>query len=183
MAVSFASSFLILKYAGFELSYDTFHKDAVNIYRLTNDRYQNGELIQHGVITYPSVVKQMREDYSEVINYTRATVWDRMYVKINSKQFDEEMLFADSAFFNMFTFPLTAGNPGTCLAEPYSLLLSESYAEKYFGSGWRQENILGTTLNIDDSYDVKLTGVFRDVPDNSHMKFDIVVSYTTLGKQ
>ena len=123
MAVSFASSFLIMKYAGFELSYDTFHKDAVNIYRLTNDRYQNGELIQHGVITYPSVVKQMREDYSEVMNYTRVTVWGRMFVRINDKGFDEKILFADSAFFNMFTFPLIVGNPETSLSEPYSRLL------------------------------------------------------------
>jgi putative ABC transport system permease protein len=183
MAVSFAACFLVLNYAGFELSYDTFHEDADNIYRLTNDRYQKGELIQHGVITYPSVVKSMRDDYSEVLNYTRITYWDRMFVRLDNKGFDEQILFADSAFFNMFTFPLIVGDAETSLAAPYSILLSETLANKYFGSNWREKDVTGAVLNIDNSYDVILTGIFKDVPHNSHMKFDIVASYATLGKQ
>ncbi|MCP4723977.1 MAG: ABC transporter permease, partial [bacterium] len=180
--ISIVACFMILKYVSFELSYDDFHDNADNLYRLTNDRHQNGVLIQHGVITYPSVPKAMRSEYPEVINYTRLDFIGRAYVSIDDIGFDESIMFADSAFFSMFSYPLVIGDAGTALAEPFSILLSESNAEKYFGANWRDMGILGRVLRGDNEFDLTITGVFEDIPENTHMDFNFVASYSTLGK-
>ncbi|MGH7599205.1 MAG: ABC transporter permease, partial [bacterium] len=180
LAISIAACLLILQYVSFELSYDTFHANADNLYRLTNDRHQNGQLTQHGVITYPSVPKAMKTDYPEVVNYTRMIQANRAYLRRGEIGFDESLVHADSAFLSMFSFPLLLGEAKTALAAPNSILLSESSAEKYFGAGWREQEILGKLLNRDNRIDYAITGVFKNVPANSHIKFDFLVSYKTL---
>lgn len=182
MAISIAVCALILQYADFELHYDAFHANIENLYRLTNDRYQNGELIQHGVITYPSVPKAMAADYAEVINYTRLVEFGRAYLRYKEVAFDESILYADSAFLSMFSFPLLKGNVKTALAGPNSILLSESSAIKYFGESWAQRNILGEIVTVDNRSDLAVTGVFENVPENSHIKFDFLASYKTLNQ-
>ena len=183
LAIGMAACFFIMQYAAFELSYDTFHSNAEQLYRLTNDRYQNGELTQHGVITYPSVPKQMAADYPEVLNFTRVIQFDPLYLRRGEDGFEERVVFADSAFFSMFSFPLLAGNASTALARPHSILLSETAAKKYYGIDWQERNVLGTTFSIDNRFDFAVTGVFQDVPANSHCSFDFLASYTTLGME
>ncbi|MFQ5627843.1 MAG: ABC transporter permease [bacterium] len=182
LGISIAACLLILHYVDFELSFDAFHENADNLYRLTNDRYQNGELTQHGVITYPSVPKAMHRDYPEIVNYSRVIQFSRLYLRHGETGFDERIVFADSAFFGMFSFPLLQGDANSALAEPYSILLSESAANKYFGNNWRIKNLLGERFTIDNRFDLALTGVFQDVPVNSHTQFDFLISYKTLGK-
>lgn len=182
VAISVAACFLIIKYVNFEVSYDRFHENADSLYRLTNDRYQNGELIQHGVITYPSVAKTMYADYPEVVNYTRLDTADRVFLSRDDIGFDEALLFVDSGFLSMFSFPLIIGDANTSLTEPYSILLSVSMASKYFGEDWQKKDVLGEVLTIDNQMELIVTGVFEDIPDNTHMSFDILVSYITLGK-
>jgi putative ABC transport system permease protein len=182
MAVSIAACIIILNYAGFELSYEDFHQKADNLYRLTNDRFQNGKLTQHGVITYPSVPKAMKADYPEVINFTRLDYSSRMYVRRGEVGFDERVFFADAAFFKMFSFPLLSGDKNTVLTKPYSVILSRAYAKKYFGKDWQKKGILGEVLNVDNRFDLNVTGVFENLPRNSHMAFDLLVSYNTMGK-
>ena len=184
LAVGMACCLLILQYVSFEWSYDTFHTQADDLYRLTNDRYQNGVLTQHGVITYPSVAKAMKQDYPEVLNYTRLIASSRKYVRRGNIGFEENNLaYADSAFLSMFSFPLIEGDPRTALARPYSVLLAESTAEKYFGTHWKQAGVLGQVLTIDNRFDLTVTAVFENVPAHSHMQFDILASYTTLGQE
>ncbi|MCI0693634.1 ABC transporter permease [candidate division KSB1 bacterium] len=178
LAISIAACLLILQYVSFELSYDTFHANADNLYRLTNDRHQNGQLTQHGVITYPSVPKAMKADYPEVVNYTRL-IQNRVYLRHGETGFDESIVYADSAFLSMFSFPLLLGEAKTALAPPNSILLSESSAKKYFGGKWREQEILGKLINRNNRVDQAITGVFKDVPANSHIKLDFLVSYST----
>jgi len=182
VAISIAACFLIIKYVNFELSFDRFHENTDTLYRLTNDRFQDGELIQHGVITYPSLAKTMSADYPEVVNYSRLDTASRVFLKRDDIGFDEALLFADSGFLSMFSFPLLIGEAKTALSEPYSILLSESMAAKYFGDGWQQNHVLGEVLTMDNSMELSVTGVFHDIPDNTHMEFDFLVSYITLGK-
>src|SRR5258708_34269431 len=73
LAIGMAACLLILQYVNFELSYDQFNKNISDVYRVYNDRYQNGKLIQHGTITYSSIVKAMQDDYPELINNSRVT--------------------------------------------------------------------------------------------------------------
>lgn len=182
VAISIAACFLILNYINFELSFDRFHENGKSIYRVTNDRFQDGELIQHGVITYPSVFPTMYADYPEVINFTRVSTTSRGFISRGEIGFDESIFYADAGFLSMFSFPLIIGDVQTALAEPYSILLAESVAERYFGNNWRDENILGEVLTRDNDYELTVTGVFEDIPENSHMTFNILVSYLTLGK-
>lgn len=182
VAISLAACFMILKYVNYEKSYDRFHKNSDQLYRLTNDRYQDGELIQHGVITYPSVAKTMAVDYPEVVNFTRVNVSNRFYISRDNVGFDETVMFADAAFFHMFSFPLLIGDADSVLLDPYSILLSESQAEKYFGNKWKRDGIMGEILTMDNNLELTVTGVFEDIPENSHMEFDTLVSYITLGK-
>ena len=122
LAISIAACLLILQYVGFELSYDSFHAHADDLYRLTNDRHQNGQLTQHGVITYSSVAKAIKADYPEVANYTRLIQFSRVHLRHGDIGFDESILFADSAFLSMFSFPLLLGEANTALAAPNSIL-------------------------------------------------------------
>jgi putative ABC transport system permease protein len=181
LAISIAACLLILQYVGFELSYDTFHANADNLYRLTNDRHQNGQLTQHGVITYPSVPKAMKADYPEVVNYVRL-MQNQVYLRHGETGFDENIVYADSAFLSMFSFPLLLGEAKTALAAPNSILLSESSAKKYFGDKWREQEILDKLISRNNRVDQAITGVFKDVPANSHMKIDFLVSYKTLAQ-
>lgn len=180
IAISIAVCFLILQYVGFEESYDTFHKNIDNLYRITNDRFQDSKLIQHGVITYPSVAKQMQIDYPEVKNFTRLLNYNEFIVKHNENTFSENVLFADSAFFDMFSFRLLQGDRKNLLTAPFSIVISESQAVKYFGSGWRKEEIIGKTLLFDNETQATIKGVFEDVPANSHMEFNTVMSWSSL---
>jgi putative ABC transport system permease protein len=124
----------------------------------------------------------MQADYAEVVNFSRVDQFNRMYVKKGDTGFNENIVFADAAFFDMFSFPLIQGDAGSVLTEPYSILLSESQAKKYFGPNWKKEKVLGEALIIDNQYEVTITGVFEDVPANSHIPFDILASWSTLGK-
>lgn len=180
--ISFAACFLILQYVGFEKSYDNFHKNKSSIYRITNDRYQDNKLIQHGVITYPSVAKQMKSDFPEIKNFTRIIHWGNYNIRNDETSFSETIAFADSAFLSMFTFPLIEGDVNTALAQLYSILFSESTARKYFGNDWKNKNIIGKTVKLDNKYEMTVTGVFEDVPSNSHMHFDVLVSFLSLSK-
>ncbi len=111
LALGTAACLLIMQYVSFELSFDQFHQNADHIYRVIDDRYQNGKLIQHGSITYPAVGPNMKKDFPEVLDYTRITPGDaRMNVKVDNELFVEKggSFFADPAFLKIFTFPMLA---------------------------------------------------------------------------
>ncbi len=97
-------------------------------------------------------------------------------MEYQDKKFQEERFFyADASVLDVFTFPLTTGNPQTALQTPYSILITESMQKKYFGS----ENPLGKVLTIRD-LDYTVTGVLAEIPQNSHFKFDLLASFSTL---
>ena len=183
LAIGMAACLLILQYVSFKLSFDQFHKNANNIYRVANDRYQQGKLIQHGTITYSAVGKAMNDDYEEVVQNARVEPWNEVILTYNDKKIaEDQILYADSNFLSMFDFPLLAGDKRSVLKEPYSMILSESLIEKIFdykGNDYNQ--FLGKAIVYGtDSMPYKIEGVFKNVPENSHLQFRILVSYKTL---
>ena len=107
LAIGMAACLLILQYVSFKLSFDQFHKNANNIYRVANDRYQQGRLIQHGTITYSAVGKAMNDDYEEVVQNARVEPWNEVILTYNDKKIaEDQILYADSNFLSMFDFPL-----------------------------------------------------------------------------
>src|SRR6266480_7648278 len=119
LAIGMAACLLILQYVNFELSYDQFNKNSNDIYRVVNDRYQNGKLVQHGTITYSAIGKAMQDDFPEVVNHVRVEPYGRVILTYNDKKFgDQEALAVDNSFLTMFSFPITTGDAQTALTQP-----------------------------------------------------------------
>ncbi len=183
LSIGMAACLLILQFVSFELSYDQFNKDENDIYRVYNDRYQNGKLIQHGTITYSAVGPAMKADFPEVSANTRVEPLGSIILNYKDKKTEvKESIAVDNEFLSMFTYPLSAGNMQTALKDPNDIILSESMARKIFGVRDNQfESLIGKTVQLaTDSLPYKITGICKDVPENSHLQFDMLVSYITL---
>jgi len=183
LGIGLSACLLIFQFVSFELSYDKFNEKFDRIYRVTNDRFQNGKLIQHGTITYPTIGPVMARDYEEIEAYTRLMPSGEMNVKVDDKLFaGERCHFVDEHFLSVFSFPLLAGHKISALKEPYSVVLTEHVAKRYFtvqGDDFSQ--LLGKTLYWGtDKQPYSVAGVCADVPANSHIQFDVLVSYATL---
>jgi len=183
LAIGMAACLLILQYVNFELSYDQFNKNISDVYRVYNDRYQNGKLVQHGTITYSAIGKAMQDDYPEVINHARVEPFGKNIITYGNKKFGEqEVIAVDNSFLTMFSYRLIAGDEKTALKDPFTAVITQTAANRYFGT---HTNDLGSLLGRGfvmgrDSMPYKVTGICKDVPENSHLKFDILASYVTM---
>lgn len=183
LAIGMAACLLILQYVNFELSYDQFNKNVSDIYRVYNDRYQSGKLIQHGTITYSAIGKAMQTDYPAVINHTRVFPWGNNIITYGDKKFGDQFVIAvENSFLDIFSYSLIEGDYKTALKDPYSVILTQTAAGKYFGVLDNNLNsIIGKAIIIGrDSLPYKVTGICKDVPENSHLQFDIIVSYVSM---
>lgn len=186
LAIGMAACLLILQYVSFKLSYDQFHREANQIYRVVNDRYQNGKLIQHGTITYSAIGKAMNDDFEEVIQNTRIVPGGEKIIFHSDKKLSEEKtLFADNSFFSIFSFPLLTGNETLVLNDPYAVILSEELVKKIFDyNGADYNQFIGKTLRLStDSMPYKIEGICKNVAGNSHLEFNLLISYKTLVSQ
>ena len=181
LAIGMAVCLLILQYVNFELSYDQFNKNVSDIYRVTNDRYQNGKLIQHGTITYSAIGKALQDDYPEVIDHVRVEPWGSFVIRYGDKRIaDQEAIAVDNNFLTMFSYPLLAGDAATALKEPSAAVITPAMAGKVFGPTKDYSSLLGKQFILGrDSTPFKVTGVI-DVPENSHLHFDMLGSYVTM---
>jgi len=180
LAIGLTSFIFISLYVINELSYDRFHTNYENIYRIKIvGRMAGGELDQ--AITAAPMAQAMLKDYPEVLQATRVRGWGDWLIRVGEKKFNEEgVLFADSTFFNVFGFKLLKGDPGTALVRPRSMILTEEYAKKYFGD----MDPMGQRMNVEsDTVLYTVTGVIQNVPDNSHIKFDMLASMSTYPGQ
>lgn len=183
LAIGMAACLLILQYVNFELSYDQFNKNAGDLYRVYNDRYQNGKLIQHGTITYSAIGKAMQDDYPEVVNHTRVEPFGKQVISNGTKKYgDQDVIAVDNSFLTMFSYPLLAGDRSSALTAPFTAVLTEDAAYRYFGlRGNEAASAIGRTFIMGtDSTPYKVTGICRNVPENSHLSFDILASYVTV---
>ncbi|MEO5583061.1 MAG: ABC transporter permease, partial [Saprospiraceae bacterium] len=184
LAIGMSICLLILQYVSFKLSFDQFNDRVKDLYRVVNDRYQNGKLIQHGTITYSGISKAMQHDFPEVENYSRVRPnGPSIFIdKIHDKKLgDQNGFLVDPSFLQMFNYKLISGDPVTSLVEPRSILLTQSLAKKLFGVSTNQESLIGKPVTIDqDERPFKITGILEDSPINSHLKFDFLESYNTL---
>ena len=177
LSIGLAASIYIVLFVHFELSYDKFHSQANNIYRIgVRGMMMNNEINQ--AVTAAPMAEAMRNDYPEVITACRVREAGDWLIKYEDKKFNERnMLFADSTFFDVFSFKLIKGDPKTVLKEPKTVVLTESASKKYFGS----EDPIGKLLKVEsDTTLYKVTGVMENVPENSHFHFELLGSLKTL---
>jgi len=169
LAIGMAVCILILLFVQFELSYDTFHTNADDLYMVASRLHlPHGSTIQDA---QPGALgPTLEEFFPEVIHAARAIELLRS-IRHGENSFNELITIADPSVLEMFTFPLVEGDPATALAEPHSIVLSARTAEKYFAGA----DPLGQTLRIDDQVDFKVTGILADIPANSTLRADCVV--------
>ncbi|MEC5145820.1 ABC transporter permease [Chitinophaga sp. 212800010-3] len=179
LSIGIAACLLILQYVSFQLSFDRFNKNAADIFRVTNDRYQNGKLIQHGTITYSAVGKAMQDDFPEVINHTRMRPAYGVMITEDKKIGDQGGYFVDNAFLDMFSYPLIAGDKSTSLTAPFSLVLSQTLANTLFDKHSNAADMMGKVISF-DGIPCKVTAICANPPENSHLKFKFLLSYNSL---
>src|ERR1700681_4632604 len=175
LTIGITSCILISLYISHELSYDRFHKNADRIVRVTME-YSNGGTIGKYAQTGTKVGPQLKRTFPSVAAFAR-TLKFAMLISYRDKTFNEKnFLYADSSFFNIFSFTLKKGNPSTVLNARNQLLITETMAKKYFGN----DDPVGKTLLIANSDYYIVNGIVQDAPENSQMHFDFIASFSSL---
>jgi putative ABC transport system permease protein len=179
LAVGMATVALIMLWVTNELSYDSFHENTDRIYRVTN-RLQIGNLDRSAPNTMAPAGPAMVQEIPGISAAARFAVAPSLRVKHDDKQFYEDnAYYADTSVFDVFSFHLKAGDESTALTRPYSVVLTGNVAARYFGDDYP----IGKTLLIDGKDEYTITGILEEVPQNSHLTFDILMSFETLYAQ
>ena len=176
LAIGMACCILIVLYIQFERSFDKHHEKADRIYLLKRHGVFGGtELTTWSNNALSAGL--MKKDFMEVENTVRIGFMPDPAVRYEEKKFYvDRALFADDSFFEIFTYPMINGDPQTALKAPFSVVITEEVADKYFGD----ENPIGKSLRFNNTENFTVTGVIKNVPRNSHLLFDMLCSFQTL---
>ncbi|MCF8222041.1 MAG: ABC transporter permease [Bacteroidales bacterium] len=176
LAIGLAGVIFIALWVNHELSYDRFHENSDRIYRMESLLNWTGDPFVWQVTPAP-LAQNIVKDYPDVELAVRMKKGYSPLIKSGEEVFNaENFYFASPGLFKLFSFNLIYGNPGSVLAEPYSILLSEKKALKLFGT----TNILGKEIIYDNEHLMTVSGVFEDIPSNSHIKLDYIVPFSFL---
>ena len=155
-----------------EFSFDNFHKDGDRIYRVMRGFENEGKSSRVAYLSGPYAPALMNDFKGEIENVVRINQNDDLITIGNRSFHEKKVIDADSNFFRFFSFSLLKGNRQTVLQNPHSVVLTETTARKYFGS---IDNAMGKTIIMDKDLPLKVTGIAKDIPSNSHIEFDLVV--------
>ena len=171
LAIGIACTLLILLWVKDELSYDRFHENGKDIYRIMS--YGTKYMIEGIDGTPAPLAPAIKEEVPGIVNYARFSDVSKLVCKYGDKVFYETRgLIADPSIFEIFTFPFVQGNPKTAFSEPLDVVITETMAKKYFGT----EDPIGKTIEVEGN-PAAVKGVIRDIPYNSHIQFDFLSSY------
>lgn len=174
LTIGIIATSLIFIYISYELSFDRFHKNAGHIFRVYNT-FTMGEKNQAWVQTPNPLGPFLQNKFPEIEKTVRVTRLYKGLVSSGNKNFyEDKIVLADSSVFDVFTFPLIVGDPDVVLAQPDGLVISESVAEKYFG----KTDPIGKTIRFNRSIDMTVTGIMKNIPGNTHLKFDMMIPMT-----
>ena len=178
LAIGMMACMLITQYVMHEFSYDDFHEKKARIFRMQQDRYENGELATRWAAGCAGIGPDMKANFPEVETYVRLHGTGAMlsYGDVYFKE--EDVYFCTENFFKIFSIKLLAGEDSTVLKDPFKIVLSQSLAKKYFGN----EDPVGKILKNNGREDYQVTGVFEDLPVNTHMQINALMSFESLIK-
>lgn len=183
LAIGITACLLIIKYVSYETSYDDFHAKSNQLFRVTVDLFKEGELTTQSARVAPAVASSFTAEIPEIENFTRMIILgDDGVVSYGDKAVGESnMYLTDNSFFELFSFPLISGNAAASLSEPFTIVLSQQVSEALF-----DDNPIGkiVTVNADNfdgqSVQFEVTGVMKEIPANSHIQPNVLISYPTL---
>lgn len=186
LSISMAAALLIYQYTSYEDNFDSFHDKFDNIYRVTTVWNKDVTPEDKRATTVPWSGPGVKEAFSEIVDYTRfapfSTFTGDTWITYGKKKFSEEKIFfADPGFLKIFSFPWIAGDKGSALSDRFKIVITESAAARYF----EDENPIGKVLTINTHGNFpqsvfEVAGVIGDVPADSHLQFDFLVSYSSI---
>ncbi|MBS0028109.1 ABC transporter permease [Chitinophaga sp. 22321] len=180
LALATAAFLFIINYARYEYSYENFYKKADDIYRITLDNYKGKEFVVTDCETHPPLGPAVKKGMPEVVDYVRVEHMEEVpEIKSNGKIFKLDNVYAvDPSMFTIFNYDFIEGNPATAVAAPMQAVLTESLAKRMYGN----EPAVGKVFQ-DGDWTFTVTAVIKDVPSNTHLKFDLLLSLTSLTRR
>jgi len=173
LSAGMASCIFILLWVQDELSYDRFHTNAQALYHIESDETYSGQKI-HSPSTPVPLAPVLADEVPEVVRATRCTRFGGMHIRYKDNIFFENDIRAvDPPFFQMFSFPLLKGDEHSVLKEQFSIVLTEETAKKYFG----EEEPVGKVLTVENQWEMTVTGVVKNAPQNSSIQFDGLIRF------
>ena len=178
LAVATAVFLVIFHFVSFEYSYESTHEKADDIYRLTYDLYEGSNYITTDCETHPLIGSTVKNELAGVVDYVRVQNMDGLNVMKHGEQFYriEKTYAADPSFFNIFTYKMLLGDKKTALEVPMQMVLTESQAKRVFGAN----DPMGESIQIGEQL-YKVAGVMEDSPANTHLKVDMLISFSSLS--
>jgi len=179
LAIGITASILIYIYIQDQLTYDKYNENIDRIYRLEAD-FTINEKHEITARTQFPLGPTLKDEYPEVEEYVRMLIQPNLYFQREEDTFKEDSIsFADSTIFKIFTIPFIAGDQSSALKDPFTMAVSESLANKYFGT-W---DVIGENMKALDGSNYTITGVFKDLPENTHLRFNGLISTATIEEQ
>ena len=176
LAIGMAGTLLILMYVTNELSFENFHKNRKHIYRVSVEFGDEGNRMNFAG-AMPALGPALVENFPEVENAVRFVKDDHPILEYNRQTYHEQnYFFADPTVFDIFSFKLLEGSPETALKEPFSIVIAQEFAKKIF----EDEQPLGKTILYNSEFPAKVTGIIKDIPANTHLKCDYIMSFSSL---
>ncbi|MEZ4776421.1 MAG: FtsX-like permease family protein [Bacteroidia bacterium] len=179
LLIAFTAFGLILIYLDYETGFENFNSKASRIFRITHRQvFDNGSDV-HWARTYADFINELPRQIPEVETLIRFQNQEQKYVRIGQEKFKPQHAYlTDANVFEVFDFPFLAGDPRTALANPHSVVLTESLAKAYFGA----VDVVGKSLNVCGNFSPEetphtVTGVMRDLPPNTHIPIDMLISF------
>ena len=190
LTIGISAFILLTQFVAYEKSYDEHLPDVDNLYRVTLTTNLGNNGFETSATNHPAVGPAMLEDFPEVESFTRIAnkpiVFSGRIVlsytneqgeKIQSDANDDHIYFANNSIIEMFAIDLDQGDPLTALKEPNTIILSKNISSRFFG----KEDPLGKIIKINDGFEFKVTGVFEEVPQSTHLPLGMILSYSTFG--
>jgi len=175
LSIGICCCVLIYLYVRHELSYDSMHSKSDRICRVTSEMHEP-QHINNFALTSEKISNRILANFPEVEDIVRIEPSSRNISYKTTKFFDNKLIWADSSFLDVFDFELEKGNKGTALQKPYSIVITRNTARRYFGD----EDPYGKVLRLSDTINLTVTGVLSNLPQNSHLVFDAILSRHTL---
>lgn len=179
LAVGMSACLMILLFIHYEINFDGFHTEKANVYRLCEVQSWDGIIPQKVALSMYPMGPSLSNDYPEVEDFARIFTWDDIpLIHEDKKVYVDKFYWADSAFMDIFSFPMIAGDAETALDAPNTMVVTETTAKKLFG----ELDVIGKQIQVagDDTFACTITGVMEDTPDASHLQFDGLLSLNTL---
>jgi len=180
LALGIACCILIFLWVQDEMSYDKFHNNIDQLHRVVQYQYRSDGSIDPWAVTSAPTGQFFKDNFPEVIDFARFDTAGSLLVEYGEKKYYEDtVVFADPAFFKLFTFPILKGNRQNPLQNLHDIVITERIAQKYFGD----EDPIGKVITINNKIESRVNAVIKNVPSNSHLQFDFVLYFERLIKE